>query len=1024
VLIQVGKEAVVNVTVDSAAAGPEGKPKGEVIEISGSAPIIDQGSTKTGVTLTDDYTRNIPTGRTFGAVLGSAAGSQNDLYGVSFAGATSAENTYIVEGINTTDTGFGGLSTNLPNEFISETEIITGGYNAEYGRATGGIVNVVTKQGSNTFHGSVFGYWKPGALVSQAQTIQREGGSIDFHQDLDFNYDVGAEIGGPIIKDKLWFHVGFNPNISHLTTTRLIQSQVDKNGDGVPDVDPNTGFTLHEPVAQSTSPQNYKTYYFTAKLNGAINQNNQFQISAFGNPRSYSDITGAFNLTAPDDGMLHVNDGAYDLSGKWTSKLNEGKTQVDAVLGFHRGYSDQGTYNSRQNVPQVFYNYERSLADFHDVETGGISQKCDDGNPNDPYPMIRNCPITGYTDQGLGFIENRTNDRTSAVVSVTQRVKALGYHTFKAGVDLELSTYDSARGYTGGELLRRNAPDTPTLQGRWQLRQLMKFVRNLTPEEIADPNFPANVMLASGQVLCANNRAICGPTDTLHADTNDTGVGAYIQDSWQVVPNFTINAGLRWEDQTGYVAKALQGQLTPDGEVIPETAYQLKNLLAPRLGFIYDPTQEGKSKIFGHYGRFYENVPMDLNVRSFGGEITNFSVLNAHRRAPGDPMYNPNCHVDHGDAPNLATLLNQCDDRLQQALLGEGIEFVSPGIQGEYTDEVILGAEYEVANDLKIGVNYIHRILPLVIEDVSTDGGNSYLITNPGENFDKQSADLHAQSQATLAQGGCMSLDDTSPNCDPSKLALATVYENRSKQLAYVKHYDKPSRNYDGVQLQATLRATKRSLLLASYTYSVEKGNYPGLFSTETGQLDPNITSLYDLPDLMANRYGFLGLDRPHNLKVDGFYQFDLVDFGALTAGGSFRAQSGIAHNALASHPTYGLGESYVLPRGAIERSPVTTQFDVHLAYGYRLNKTTMLEGFVNIFNLFNQQDELSVDEIYTFDNAEPIVGGDRTDLLHLKAHDDNGIEQKTTVTPNKNFDHVSQRQLPRNVQLGVRLTF
>src|SRR5689334_11033147 len=90
VLIQVGKEAVVNVTVDSAAAGPEGKPKGEVIEISGSAPIIDQGSTKTGVTLTDDYTRNIPTGRTFGAVLGSAAGSQSDLYGVSFAGATSA----------------------------------------------------------------------------------------------------------------------------------------------------------------------------------------------------------------------------------------------------------------------------------------------------------------------------------------------------------------------------------------------------------------------------------------------------------------------------------------------------------------------------------------------------------------------------------------------------------------------------------------------------------------------------------------------------------------------------------------------------------------------------------------------------------------------------------------------------------------------------------------------------------------------------------------------------------------------
>ena len=199
VLIQVGKEAVVNVTVDSAA----GKPGGETIVIQGSAPIIDQGSTKTGQTITDDYTRNIPTGRTFGAVLGSAAGSQGDTYGTSIAGATSAENVFVVEGINTTDTGFGGISSNLPNEFIQETEVISGGYNAEFGRATGGIVNVVTKQGSNELRGSVYGYFKPGALYSAAERIQREGSSIDFADNVDYQYDFGAEVGGPIIKDKL-----------------------------------------------------------------------------------------------------------------------------------------------------------------------------------------------------------------------------------------------------------------------------------------------------------------------------------------------------------------------------------------------------------------------------------------------------------------------------------------------------------------------------------------------------------------------------------------------------------------------------------------------------------------------------------------------------------------------------------------------------------------------------------------------------------------------------------------------------
>ncbi len=251
------------------------------------------------------------------------------------------------------------------------------------------------------------------------------------------------------------------------------------------------------------------------------------------------------------------------------------------------------------------------------------------------------------------------------------------------------------------------------------------------------------------------------------------------------------------------------------------------------------------------------------------------------------------------------------------------------------------------------------------------------------------------------------------------------LYNQRADNLDFIGTFDKPSRNYDALQVTATQRPTKRSLLLASYTYSVQKGNYAGLFSTETNQLDPNITSLYDLPDLMANRYGNSGLDRPHNLKLDGFYQFDLARAGVLTVGASFRAQSGIAHNALAAHPIYGVDESYVLPRGAIARSPVTTNTDLQFSYGRRLSKATMLEGFVRVFNLFDQQDELNVDESYTFDNAQPIVGGDRKDLGHLKTIDPvTGLESNVTAEPNKNFDRAGLLSAPRSVQLGFRLTF
>ena len=1005
VLIQVGKEAVVNVTVDSAAGGVGG----EVIEIRGNAPIIDQGSTKTSVTVTEDYTRNIPTGRTFGGVLGSVSGAQDDLYGTSISGATSAENVYVVEGINTTDTGFGGLSSNLPNEFIAETEVISGGYNAEFGRATGGIVNVVTKQGSNQFKGSVFAYVTPGALVADAEVIRRQGQSIDSRSDLDYRYDFGAEVGGPIIKDKLWFHVGFNPSLTKSTVRRDVQSRIDENMDGVPDIDQDTGLTRTETVSSSAYEVSTQRYYYTAKINGAVNQNNQFQVSAFGNPGGGDAL---FALTRnPNNVVIQRDDGAYDLALKWTSKFNDGKTQVDAVLGYHRGFENEIPLNEAQNVRAIRHGFSRSLYDFASLEGEDTIAACNDNDPNDKYKSIRNCPVINYTSQGLGFLEERTNARRSAVLAVTQRVKAAGYHTFKAGVDAELATYDSKRGYSGGGFMIQQTPLASTGQSRWQLRNYMRFARNLGPEE--DPD---TVMLAPGQQLCAGDRAICEPVESLSANTDNTSLAAFIQDSWQIRPNLTINAGLRWEQQTGYVAEALRGGiLTPDGETIPDEAYKLKNMLAPRLGFIFDPTSEGKSKVFGHWGRFYENVPMDLNVRAFGGEITNFSLYNFNRRTPDQAGYDPNCDVNFGSTmgSDLSQTILQCPDRFQQGLLGEGVEYVSPGLKGQFTQELILGAEYEFAADFTIGLNYIHRTLPTVIEDVSTDGGNTYMITNPGEDYSAEAQKLRDEAIRLRGTG-------TTEN-----MALADVFEHRASLLDYVRRFDKPTRNYDALAITARQRPTRRSLLQASYTYSVSKGNYPGLFSTETGQLDPNLTSLYDLPDLMANRYGNLGLDRPHNLKVDGFYQFDLKTAGVLTAGASFRAISGIAHNALAAHPTYGLGEAYVLPRGAFARSPVTTNFDVQLGYGYRINKNTLAEGFLRVFNLFDAQEQLDVDENYTFDSAVPIVGGTESDLRHLKALDlGTGTDGQTTVTPNKNFNQLNARQSPRSIQLGFRLTF
>jgi hypothetical protein len=409
---------------------------------------------------------------------------------------------------------------------------------------------------------------------------------------------------------------------------------------------------------------------------------------------------------------------------------------------------------------------------------------------------------------------------------------------------------------------------------------------------------------------------------------------------------------------------------------------------------IWDPTQEGRAKLFGHWGRFYENVPMDINVRAFGGEITDFSTT-------GCTALNNRDDVTQEE-------LDACDTyRAGNFQLGDGAEFVAPSLKGQYTDELILGGEYEVMADFKMGVNFVTRNMPRVIEDSSTDGGAHYLIVNPGEDFSADATDLRTEATGLMT----------------SNPELAALLNARADVLDKISTFDKPIRDYQAVQITAQQRFAKNAMLLASYTYSRSVGNYPGLFSTETGQLDPNLTSLYDLPELMSNRYGAMGLDRPHNLKVDGFYQFDLKKAGILTLGASVRGISGIPHNTLVGHSLYGADESYLLPRGNAGRSPFTTTADVKATYGRKIGKNQSIELFADIFNLFNTQDETDADERYSTSFADPIVGGDLSDLAHAKQNPLVGITGRSPIK-NTNFLNLSARQAPRSLRFGLRYSF
>jgi hypothetical protein len=227
VRIQLG--LVVTVNLDLPSTG------GEVVTIEGRPPVVDQGSTKTGLVVNELDTRNLPTQRTFLDAARAAPGAQDDRYGIGFAGSTSPENLYLVDGMNTTGATFGLATTSLPNEFVRQIEVVTGGYGAELGRSTGGIVNVLTKAGGNQLHGSLFSTVTPGGLRTDRRFLPSDRSALTFPRAAGTDWDVGAEVGGPILPDRLWFHAGIMPSFSTTNVDRVISTQIDADGDAAPD---------------------------------------------------------------------------------------------------------------------------------------------------------------------------------------------------------------------------------------------------------------------------------------------------------------------------------------------------------------------------------------------------------------------------------------------------------------------------------------------------------------------------------------------------------------------------------------------------------------------------------------------------------------------------------------------------------------------------------------------------------------------------------------------------------------------
>lgn len=831
----------------------------ETVEVTGAASVVDTRSTTTGAVLSSELLSKVPIGRrmtdAFYIAPGVSSSGSVGRANPSISGSSGLDNQYVVDGVNITNTGygavgsysiiFGSLGTATPFDFIKEVQVKTGGYEAEFGQSMGGVLNVVTKSGSNNLRGSLFGYTQPKQLEAQWKTVQTDNGTVNTVGTAQ--NDVGVEGGFPIIRDKLFFFGAINP--SWLTRTFVAPE----------------GFPL-ESLGEVDRERRQISY--SAKATYQIANAHRVDASFFGDP-SHG------NMGPQRTSSLEVTD---------TSSFSE----ID-YGGHNQTVRYDGVWGSNFLLEASFARAKNLIEELPSVNDWRVTD-------TRVVPNI----ITG----GIGFYEQGNDSQNLQYAAKATNV--FGGHQVRYGV-----LYDDV---TFANVNQRTGP-TFAINGR-------QTETGATISILPDVNF--------GQIWRVT-RANFNAARTTRQDY----WSFFAQDSWKVNDRLTINPGIRYEQET--LIGTFEQLTTIDGDTMDN--FVLKNNWAPRIGVVYDVLGNGRSKLYGNYGRFFARIPNDLAARALSGDEgvqrADFFDAGLTRQIPEG--------VATQTSPSAAPIVQH----VQTA--GVGADLIDPETKLSYKDEWVAGFEWEAFANTNLGVRYIHRNIGRVLEDiaqapaVACDLGFTeacsvdYILTNPGPDFPTIPASLGAS-------------------------------------------FEKPIHDYDAVELTMDRRFSNNWMLTGSYRWSRLHGTYEGFFREDNGQSDPGITSLYDFPTndpsftaIGGAQFGYLGdirflgqagagplpLDRPHQFKVFGNYAFP----AGLSVGLGFNASSGKPLTALAALAPYdNPGEIPLTPRGGgfetvdgfQTRTPFEYQVDLQASYGLNLGGTRRVTILADAFNLFN----------------------------------------------------------------------
>ncbi len=485
--ISLGMTATVNMSMRITAK--------EEIVVSGEAPVVDTTSTTTGTNYSAKVMEKLPLGRNYAAVVRLQPGVQEDTgdrqgRGLALAiyGSTSAENAYVIDGVTTNNVNRGVQGKIINNEFIQEVEVKTGGYQAEYGRATGGIINVITKSGGNEFHGDVFVNYSPKSL--RARQVHDSGDDFNLTFDNVRDTDYGVDVGGFFIKDRLWFFTAYD--------------REDGQRDRVP-----LSFKVRTPP-NGPRGQNFREdsryNLFSGKLTWNIAQGSTLVGTYFRDPEIRE---GA--VFTPTGLNVNAYSGRFDIGAE------------DFAGRFNQLFGSLGVLN-------VQYSKHRDRFLFSPLSPD-LLQIQDRTHPED-FPFF---PTTGGFGRIAGFRFHNDGARDEYVGSFTAY---LANHEIKLGGDYVKNVTTAVTSYTGGQRVgARLCSTSATSVSYCPPGEGVMFVntRGETKRVYFQHSFYAD-RLGSLTPIAATTTA---PPSKAYS--------IFFQDTWRITPRLSINAGVRYD---------------------------------------------------------------------------------------------------------------------------------------------------------------------------------------------------------------------------------------------------------------------------------------------------------------------------------------------------------------------------------------------------------------------------------------------------------------------------------------------